>query len=1029
MRIHLFSVMFLSSLMLLAANEKEYPAYRVLRAPQIDGQLTDHAWRRLPEGRGFRLLDKNNSFVLDRTTRFKIGYDDAFLYLAVDCTEPDLKNIRAVETYRDGWVFDDAIELFFQPGEGAPYVQLLCNANGARWAKRQGAEREIEPPAAWLAAAGRSDTGWTLETAIPLDLLNCRDIGQLRFNIARNVPAEKKDKHQCWAKVRHGFNDTGSFAVLRKQASNGPADIELEGSEINHEYDRFLFSRLNDIARGGKGWKEVEARYSAAPGFEKVRAMQEQLAKNCAQLAASAYDRTYAEWLKIVATVNTRSRTLSFKIDAQGLSDAEFLVNGVPVAAENGSFSFIIQEGVTAIAFSAKAADNASLKFICPEFPELERRWAFAENISGKDWTLPTFNDLAWKPLPEKIPAGNLYFRQLVLWNQKHDGQFRCLNPSVFCWNFSLDSVETVYLSLYSPTGLPVNSYEFTFTLPPGFRLLDMEEGARRNRLSLAPEKVVAEENAAGATQYRLIYKARDIHEWKTADSILGIFKDADGTPGDQGQIPYARLINHNLTEIGGSLPYALLPPIRGRRLKKMLMSFYKGDMPQALSRELTDAVLKDSIRSGMDTFITYPIAGMVPDSVRKHDGKLIMGYLNHPIWGSKLINGKVTDLFREHPELFCLYYTGERKTDLDPSIAPHKQQIQFCPSLVNGKYQQEFYQAVLGDYREFFFKNYPQAEYVFLNWEQEPWTGNIYTRSTNPSGAFCFCPLCKEKFREYAKLPPDADLSNENLFKNYYEQWRSFRYSQDAATHAIVIKALQDLGKKAYFYSWSNHFGYWEAAKNIPFDVFLGCPGNGTADGRQQWKMDEYMKFHQGKLGRKNMAGQRFIFFPQTNRWDTEKVEGWLKFSVMSEDGYIHPETWKWQLIRILATMQGGCDLQNPLEMVSGCKYYIGEATRMVARYENIFYDGQRHDALAVSEQIAYPDLLVLTRKNERLVLLFNESDEPKTVTVRNLSLTGEEVAQAFYAGTRLPQAGEFSITIPANDVEVVHIELVFIE
>ena len=94
-----------------------------------------------------------------------------------------------------------------------------------------------------------------------------------------------------------------------------------------------------------------------------------------------------------------------------------------------------------------------------------------------------------------------------------------------------------------------------------------------------------------------------------------------------------------------------------------------------------------------------------------------------------------------------------------------------------------------------------------------------------------------------------------------------------------------------------------------------------------------------------------------------------------------------------------------------------------------NIFYNGQRNDALAVSEQIAYPDLLVLTRKNERLVLLFNESDEPKTVTVRNLSLTGEEVARAFYAGTRLPQAGEFSITIPANDVEVVHIELVFIE
>ncbi len=1024
MRIHLFLTMLLSSLMLQAAGEREYPAYRILRAPQIDGQLADHAWSRLPEGRGFRLLDKNNSFVLERTTRFKIGYDDAFLYLAVDCSEPDMKAIRAVETYRDGWTFDDAIELFFQPEKEAPYVQLLCNANAARWAKRQNAEREIEPPAAWTAAAGRSETGWTLEMAIPLDLLECRDIDQSRFNIARNAPAEKRNKHQCWAKVQHGFGDTANFAMLRKQASNGPADVELEAAEINHEYDQFLFSRLSDIARGGKSWKEVEARYSVAPGFEKVRVMQERIAKNYARLPKSAYARTYADWLNIVGTVNTPRRTLSFKIASQGLSDAEFLVNGVPVVAENGSYSFSIQEGVTVLAFSAKAAENASLNFACPEFPELERRWAFAEKISGMDWTLPEFNDLAWQPLPEKIPAGDLHLRQLVLWNQKHDGQFRCLNPSVSCWSFSLDSVEPVYLSLYSPAGLPVNRYEFTFTLPPGFQLLDMEEGARRNRLSLAPEKVFAEKTSAGATNYRLIYKAGDIHEWKTADSILGIFKDADGKPGDHGCIPYARLINHNLTEIGGSLPYALLPAVDGRQLKKMMMSFYMGSMPQGLSQELTDAVIKGAIQSGMDAFSVYPKKGKVQDSVLQHGGKLIMGYLNHPIWGSKLLDGEVTRLFRDHPELFCLYYTGERKTNLDPNIAAHKLEIKFCPSLVNGKYRQEFYQAVLEDHRNFFFKDYPQAEYVFLNWEQEPWTGNIYTKSTNPTGAFCFCPLCKEQFREYAKLPPDADLSNENLFRNYYEQWRSFRYTQDAATHAIVTRAIQDLGKKVYFYSWSNHFGYWEAAKDIPYNVFLGCPGNGTADRRQQRAMDEYMKFHQGKLGRKNITGQRFIFFPQTYGWKTDKAEGWLKFNVMSEDGYIHPETWKWQLIRILATQQGGCDLQNPLEMVSGCKYYIGEATRMVAQYENIFYDGQRNDVLAVSEQIAYPDLLVLTLENERLVLLFNESEEPKTVTVRNLSLTGNETARAFYADTALPQAGEFSITIPASDVEVVHIK-----
>ncbi|MFA6928880.1 MAG: sugar-binding protein [Lentisphaeria bacterium] len=1022
MRFYQFILLLSGFFGLWAAELQEYPIYKIIRPPEIDGTLGDYAWSRLPEGRGFRNLDKNNSYAIQRSTNFKMGYTDDFLYLAVDCTEPDLKALRAVETYRDGWTFDDAIELFFLPENTSEYVQLLCNAKAARWAKRQKAERELEPPKEWQVAAGRSEKGWTLEMVIPFQLVGIRDVDQLRFNIARNIPSEKKNKHQCWAKVLRGFSDIEQFAVLKKNRFNGPADITLAATEINREYDQFLYLQLLDIGQGGKSWKEVETRFSSAPGFEKVRALQEWISKNYTRLPKSAYGVRYNEWLNLLASVNTPRRSLEMQIIQQDLSTLQLLVNNSPVIAENGRYAFSIEEGVTVLAFSGKAGENASLRFTCPEFPELEQRWAFSGTASDSDWSSPTFDDRSWQPLPEKIPAGDLYLRQVILWNQKHDGRFRCLNPSVSRWSFSLNSVEPVYLSLYSPTGLTVQQYMFTFTLPDGFQLLDMEEGARRNRLSLAPEKVAVEKTATG-TRYSLDYRPIDIHEWKTADSILGIFKDSNGEPGAEGRIPYARLINHNVTEIGGFLPYAILPEINGRPLQKMMMSFYMGSMPQGLSLELTDAVVKGAINAGMDSFSVYPNKGKVPDSVLKNGGKLIMGYLSHPIWGSKLTDGAVTKLFRDHPELFCVYYNGERKTDLDLKIPVHRQQIQFCPTLATGKYQKEFYQAVQEDHQNFFFKDYPQAEYVFLNWEQEPWGGSIYTKSNDPSEAFCFCPLCKEKFRSWAKLPLDADLSNENLFHKYYEKWRQFRYSQDAETHAIIVKAIRDMGKRVYFYSWSNHFGYWEAAKDIPYTIFLGCPGNGSADRRQQIGMDEYMKFHQGKMGRRNLSGQRFIFFPQTYGWNTEKTEGWLKFNVMSEDGYIHPKTWKWQLIRILATLQGGCDLQNPLELVSGSKYYVGEATRLVAEYEEIFYAGSRNDTLALSEQISYPDLLVLTHNQERLVLLFNESEDPKSVTVQNLSLTGKEKGKTYYSNQVLPQVSKFTLTIPANDVEVIHI------
>ena len=85
------------------------------------------------------------------------------------------------------------------------------------------------------------------------------------------------------------------------------------------------------------------------------------------------------------------------------------------------------------------------------------------------------------------------------------------------------------------------------------------------------------------------------------------------------------------------------------------------------------------------------------------------------------------------------------------------------------------------------------------------------------------------------------------------------------------------------------------------------------------------------------------------------------------------------------MASLHGGLDLQNPLEMVSGIRYYIGEGTRLIAKYEKLFTDGKRQDNLAVSNEINYPNLLVLTNGNERLVLAFNEGSKPQKVSIRN--------------------------------------------
>ncbi len=1010
-----------------ALHAKEYPVYRFSRPPVIDGKLDDRVWRKLPEGRGFLALGGRNSYAKERMTNFRIGWHGDRLYLAVECGEADLRNIKAVETYRDGWSLDDAVELFFLPRGKERFMQLLVNARGARWAKEQGAERETEPPSDWIVAAGRTGDAWTLEMSIPLRFLGADTLDGMRFNIGRNMPSGSRgEKHACWAPVLRGFADAEHFATLKKQEFNGPADPELESHELNKAYDTFLFLRLREIALGGRAYKEVAARFSSAPDFGKVAAAKRKIAGTYQTVSKSEYAALLREWENAVAAVSVPRRTVEFSLRSEGLKNTVFLVNGKPALPENGKYRFTLEEGVTALCLQAeKASENASCKFDFKNLPELNPRWAYSPE-APENWTKVDFDDRTWKAMPERFRSEKIHLRQLVIWNQKHDGRLRCINPSVHSWGFSLNSMEALYLSLYSPTGLKVNSYEFQLDLPEGFRLLDMEEGARRNRLSLAPRKVRSEPLTIGGkkfTRYTLRYASSDIDEWRTADSLLGISRDNTGKAGDRGNIFYSRRINGNVTEITGALPYHLLPPINGGKCRHMIFSFYMGNMPQAMSREMTGAVIRSAVRAGVDLFKLYPNKSGVLELVAAGGGGVMFGFLNHPIWGPKVQNGAVLRLFSEHPDLYAEYFSGKRSKESPPRTPPHKWKIQFCPSLVISRYETAFRDAVKEDYRNFF-RVYPKAKYVFLNWEQEPWTGNIYQKSTNPENAFCFCALCKENFRKYMKLPPSADLSNPVIFRKYYEEWRKFRYTQDAAVHRIVTDAIHSLGKEVLFYSWSNHFGYWEAARDIPYRVFLGCPGNGSADSRQQIGMDDYMKFHRGKLGRKNIVGQRFVFFPQTYGWNTERKEGWLQFKVMSHDGYLHPETWKSETIRILAALQGGLDFQNPLEMAAGVKYYVGEATRMIAQYEHIFWNGRRNDKAAVSKEIAYPDLLVLEHGAERLVLLFNESAAPKRVTLKNTGIRKGQTARAYYSGRTFDNPGNIALTIPANDVEVIHIQ-----
>jgi hypothetical protein len=315
-----------------------------------------------------------------------------------------------------------------------------------------------------------------------------------------------------------------------------------------------------------------------------------------------------------------------------------------------------------------------------------------------------------------------------------------------------------------------------------------------------------------------------------------------------------------------------------------------------------------------------------------------------------------------------------------------------------------------------------PEAEIIFNDWESWPWVkGGPYGQTVlDGKGSWCFCERCKNGFRQFANLPADADLSDAAILKNHEKDWVRFRAHLYGKVNGRIRDVCRELGKPYMLYSWSAHKTLWRELKGNIDLAFPGLPGNGEADASRQRQIDDWMRnLLQRDVGLKRALGQRFSFHVSRAQPD-----GWKKWPVMSDDGYVHPKSWKSQTLRLVASVHGGIDFQNSTECVGGMLYYIGEATRIISEYEDLFWDGERADDLAESPQIKYPNLLVLKKGRERLVLLFNEGAAPLAVVLRNRDIASGQTATVFERNAKVANPAAMRLTIPPEDVAVVHIQ-----
>ncbi len=1029
------------------ADDLAYNVYQMKKAPVLDGKLDDEAWKDIPEATGFADM-YTGKLSAARQSTFKIGHYNGNLYVAAKCYEPDTKNIKTDKNhYRDGWYPDDHLEFFVAKELKAKQkAQFVYNSQGSRWCNLTAHGTSDQ----WDAAASIGKDSWVTEVKIPLALAGIGKDCMTKpyyFNLARIANKNRsKEIYSCYAPVGTGFGNTAKYVKMNFKGIAKKAETSSDEKRLNRlgKWSKMRLWKMGYVKEDFLNKEKTD------PATKKFLAMKQEAKKLLKEKDLGKVLSFISSYEKLSADLGRPAVNSIFDIKTKDAAVKVYVDGKVLDKNSAGKYEVNFVEGITTIAVecTAKGSDpKVALKLL--SCSETDGNWKYSES-AGKNWTERAFNDSKWKELKTtgffwEKGAEKLYLRQHVLYNRSHDGPDRCLNPLVREWGFSLDSTEPIFLALYPPVKDLNGEYEFTLDLPAGFRLLDMKHAysagwwgskVKMNCIPTSVTKKAITVKGKKYTRYVLKYAADDVSSKYTHPTILPVKLDSSRKAGEKDSFYFRRKQAGNFTELTQTLPVVILPAINGRMAKEFMVSMYcsRPYFGANVSDEALTELMKTAFKGGLNTWIHQPTTKQTPyfklfkKLLADANVKQIAHFGNFPAWRGSLRPGELRSFVEKTPGARARYFNDfpanvYHSTDLKTLKKNWWAAAMYCPTYVTTAGREKFIQTLANDLTRYFDCFDGKLSAYWINWESEPWqASNAYLHAKTGLGSYCFCNDCKKVFYKSVGLPENSNISDEEIYKKYYNEWKLHRYKLDGAVQGLIREACNRIGLKYMVYSWLVQEPFWIACKGKIDYAFPGCPGNAPATSSNQEYMDKAMTFFREKLGMNKVLAQRFVFFG--TYYSTNGPGGNLKYGVMSPDGYIDAKSWKSQLIRVAATMHGGCDLQSSMECIGGIMYWIGEATRAISDYEDLFLNGERKDTLAVSKDIKYPNLLVLTKGKERLILLFNEGSKPVTVDLENKSLVKGQKASIWNSKTIVKDPAKMRVTIPENDVILIHIK-----
>ncbi len=203
-------------------------ALKVTAPPKLDGRLDDPIWQKAAVISGFKQREPDENQDASERTTVRIAYDQANLYIGAVLDDSVSADIRASELRRDNTLdSDDTFSVLLDTYHDRRNAFVFrVNPRGTRFdalVRNESRFYYADWDEQWTAAAVLTDTGWSVEIAIPFKILRFTGAASQTWGLNFERVIKRRNEMAYWA----GWSRNYSFQNVSQAGQlNGLADIK-----------------------------------------------------------------------------------------------------------------------------------------------------------------------------------------------------------------------------------------------------------------------------------------------------------------------------------------------------------------------------------------------------------------------------------------------------------------------------------------------------------------------------------------------------------------------------------------------------------------------------------------------------------------------------------------------------------------------------------------------------------------------------------------------------------------------------------